>query len=134
MAARKNYVNNKDLLIELRKLVETGVHSERLHLMFYEMAKRIRFKWPQNRYSDDMISTAYLKCLNVAEKFDLERTQAFSYFTTVIHNCYLDFMYDEKKQNMVKDKALDIFTTEFISKHGIRLVQYEKSRLNKAAE
>jgi DNA-directed RNA polymerase specialized sigma subunit len=128
---RKKYVTNTELKLELTKLSETGVHSEKLHLMFYEMAKRIRTKWRQNMYSEDMVSSAYVKCLNVAEKFDLTRPNAFSYFTTVIHNFYLDFMYGEKKQRRIKDKALDIYASEFHNVHGIRLTQYDESAKNK---
>lgn len=128
---RKKYVTNAELKVELTKLAETGIHSEKLHLMFFEMAKRIRTKWRQNMYSEDMVSSAYVKCLNVATKFDLTRENAFSYFTTVIHNFYLDFMYGEKKQRRIKDKALDIYACEFQTSHGIRLTQYDESLKNK---
>lgn len=108
MTSRKNYVNNKDLLKEIKSCRDCGEISENLHMMFWEMSNRIISRPRFNRYTvdwkEDMISTAYIKCIDIYHKFDLERTNPFSYFTTVISNCFLDYAGYECKQKKIKDK------------------------------
>lgn len=108
MHKKKNYVNNKSLLEKIIEFHSTGVISEELHMMFWEMCNRIIGRSRFNRYTqdwrEDMVSDAYVKCLVVVLKFDLERTNPFAYFTTVISNCFLDYIGNESKQRDIKER------------------------------
>ena len=89
-----NYVENAELYKELSKLHRTGVHSEKLHLMLYMIAERNSLlpRFSSYTWIDDMVSDAYLKCLNVAHKFKLHKKNPFSYFTTGVRNYFWDFL------------------------------------------
>ena len=110
-----NYVNNKELLKEILGFYETDFISEKLHLMFYEMCKRIITRPRYNRYTpeyrEEMISESYLKCLEVLlrKTFNPEKSNAFSYFTSVISNMAIDVAKGEKRQFDIKDRITEIY-------------------------
>lgn len=97
---KQKYVSNKDLKAEITQFKKTGEISEDLHKMLYEMAKGIGRKPNFCNYTwiQDMMSDAYLKCLIVLDKFDNSRPNAFGYFSTVIHNFFLDVIGKEKRK------------------------------------
>ena len=116
----KNYINNETLLEELRNHSTSGIVSEALHLMIYEMCGKIINRPRFNRYTkewkEDMIHNAYIKAITVISnnKFDMNKENAFSYFTTVINNSFIDLLILERKENVKKDNLkqyLDIDTT-----------------------
>lgn len=91
---KKNYVNNITLREELIKHFETEIISDKLHFIILDMCKRIGSKpnFCNYTYIQDMIFDAYTKCIGVIsrKKFNIERQNAFAYFTTVIHNSFTD--------------------------------------------
>ena len=89
--------------------------------MFFKMAEQIATKACFSNYTwiDDMTSDSYLKCLEVAKKFDLERTNPFAYFTTVIHNFFLDVIAGEKKQKAMKERLRDEYNEGVYIRYGI---------------
>jgi len=127
----KYYVNNKELLPELAVVQETGEIPEKLHLMFYDMAKKIGTKPRFSGYTwiDDMISDAYLKCCVVAHKFNSETTQnPFGYFTSVIINHFWDALNGENKQKKIKEKFRDNQISMIYHRYGIQFNVGKKSR------
>ena len=117
----KYYVNNSQMLNELAIYGKTGVITEELHLMFYEMAKRIGTKARFSGYTwiDDMISDAYLKCCTIVKKFDLDRTNPYGYFTTVIMHYFWDALAGEHKQKKIKDRLRDDQISQIYYRYGI---------------
>ncbi len=123
MKKRVNYINNKDLLKELINLKETNKASDELHFMFYEMCKGIASKprFFMYTWKEDMIVDAYLRCIKYASKFDVNRDNPFSYFTTVIHNCYFKYREVEMKYQNSKWVELSNHLNTLEHEHGITL-------------
>lgn len=121
MSKKKNYVNNKSLRGELIKHYETGKISDELHFMILKMCERIGTKpnFCNYTYIKDMISDAYLKCINVINngKFDIQRKNAYGYFTTVIHNCFLDILGKEKRHVNTRDNLKEFVYSEVCSRY-----------------
>jgi len=109
------------MIAELKRFKKTGILSERLHLIFYEMAENIGTKGRFSGYTwiEDMVSDAYLKCLTVAQKFDTNRTNPFGYFTTVIIHYFWDALAGEKKQKNIKDRLRDDQISQLYHRYGI---------------
>jgi hypothetical protein len=123
MPKKKNhYIDNEEMLQELISFKENGTLSENLHLMFYEMAKKIGTKPRFSGYTwiEDMVSDAYLKCCNVAHKFDPDKTQnPFGYFSTVIIHYFWDALQGEDKQKKVKERLRDEQLAMIYYRYGI---------------
>ena len=117
----KYYVKNKDMYEALVRREETGEIGEDLHHMFYKMANSIATKPRFCRYPwiEDMTSDAYLKCCIVAEKFDLERTNPFGYFTTVIIHFFWDALQGENKQKNIKERMREDQISQIYHRYGI---------------
>lgn len=117
----KYYVTNKELLVEIKLFKESGVISEKLHLMFFKMASQIGTKARFSGYTwiEDMISDAYLKCCNVAHKFDDAQTNPFGYFTTVIIHYFWDALASENKQKNIKERLRDEQVNQLFTRYGI---------------
>jgi hypothetical protein len=64
-----------------------------------------------NRYTpewkEDMIGNAYVKCITIVSRgrYDMEKENPFSYFTTVIRNCFKDHGLYERKQKLIKERV-----------------------------
>lgn len=106
---RINYVEKEYFLKQLKILKKTKILTEELHLIFYNIAKRYSSINSFRNYSfrEDMIQEAYINCVKVAHKFDIEnRDNPFAYFTTVIHRNFLNYLNKEKIQQEKKWIAL----------------------------
>ena len=123
MKKKTNYVNNEALIDEIKKYRSTNEISHELHIMFYEMAKRIARKgnWIGYTWNLDMITEAYLSCISALDKIDIERKSlnAFSYFTTVIHYRMIDFIKYEHKQRDIKQRNLDNYYDSLLEEFDI---------------
>lgn len=126
VVARDNsvhYVNNETLLRLLREYKSSTFIPNDLHTLFYEMATRICSK-PRFRgytYTEDMISDAYIRCIDNAHKFDTEKDNPFSYFTTVIFNSFYQFLIRETKETHKKIRLQEQLFEEYQREHGIQL-------------
>lgn len=116
MPRRANrYVDNEEMYREIIEFTETGVVSETLHMIIWKMCNHIINRPRFNRYSvawkEDMKSSAYVKCITVITemKYKTDRTNPFSYFTTVISNCFLDHTVAEKKQKRIRNKLCRMY-------------------------
>jgi hypothetical protein len=127
----KYYVKNRDMYEALVLMKETGVIGEDLHLMFYKMAKAVGTKPRFSGYTwiEDMVSDAYLKCCNVAGKFDLEKKNPFGYFTTVIIHYFWDALQGENKQKNIKARIRDEQISQIYHRYGIMFKVGEKLQL-----
>jgi DNA-directed RNA polymerase specialized sigma24 family protein len=85
------------------------------------MAKSIGTKPRFSGYTwiEDMVSDAYLKCCIVAAKFDIERTNPFGYFTTVIIHYFWDALQGENKQKNIKARIRDEQISQIYHRYGI---------------
>lgn len=118
---REHYLKNEDLLAELKILERTGKRTDKLHVMFYQLATRIGSKASFRGYTyiDDMISYAYERCITKADRFDTSRDNPFSYFTTVVTNTFLRFIEKEKNYQKKKWSELASLETEMCHQYGI---------------
>lgn len=121
---KKNYVDKEELLTELKLLKTTGAISNKLHLMFYDIAKNYAHinKFRNYSFIEDMVVEGYINCVLVADKYDTEAgTSAFSYFTTTIHRNFLKFIIREGKQQKRKWKELKIVYEQYQIDNNIKL-------------
>jgi hypothetical protein len=92
-----HYVRNADLLPAVIEAKAKGEVTERLIKMVWMIADRYSKKGSFVNYSfrADMVSSA-------VEKYD----NPFAFYTTAIHNSFLQFIANEKKQQNIRDKLL----------------------------
>lgn len=58
-------------------------------------------------FREDMVSAAMMNLCNNALKFDpAKSSNPFSFYTTAIHNSFLQYMADEKKHRLIRDTLL----------------------------
>lgn len=102
------YIRNKDLLHELKKYKESGVIEEKLGLMIRQIAINYsnRGNFASYTWKEDMVSDAILICFKYMNNFDPEKQKnpnPFSYFTTIIHNAFVNYIKKQKKHSDIKD-------------------------------
>jgi DNA-directed RNA polymerase specialized sigma24 family protein len=85
-------------------------------MMFFKLAEKIGKKasWNKYQYTIDMIQAGYLKCIEKIDKFTLDRPNAFAYFTTIVHNIFIDYIKKENKQKEIKVKLVE----DYLEKYG----------------
>lgn len=66
----------------------------------------LKGNWRGYTYIDEMKSEARLNCVKYAHNFDVDRGNAFAYFTQYVHNSFLQVLANEKKQANIKFKAI----------------------------
>ncbi len=58
-------------------------------------------------YKIEMISSGILACVSALHKFDSEKSEnAFAYYTSIIHNAFIQILNKEKKQQNIRDELL----------------------------
>ena len=105
---RKHYVKNKDLLPEIIEYKKTGNISEYLGEMIFTIAKNYASKGSFSGYTwkEDMISEAVLTVIKYMHNFDPKKQKypnPFAYFTTIIHNAFINYIRKQKKHSKIKD-------------------------------
>lgn len=104
-----HYVRNADLLPAVIEAKQLGRVTDKLIMMIRIIAERYSRKSNFGGYSfrEDMVSAAVENLCKNALKFDAEKyTNPFSFYTTAIHNSFLQYMADEKKQRNIRDRLL----------------------------
>lgn len=102
-----HYVRNADLLPAVIAAKEKGVVTKELIVMIRLIANNYSKKWRFANYSyrEDMVSVAVENLCKNALKFDTEKySNPFSYYTSAIHNSFLQYMSEEKKHRLLRDK------------------------------
>jgi len=112
-----NYINNENLLAEIKIYSETEVQTEELGRMLLLLAKRYSSRGSFAGYSwkEDMVCEAVLTCLRYMHNFDvnIEKPNPFAYFSRIIHNSFLNYISKQKKHSQIKDicyKNIDFIT------------------------
>jgi hypothetical protein len=86
MARKKHYLNNKDLLEEIRKSKEQGKLTDNAVKMFMLLSERIisRLPYANDYLREEALSGARLDLLMYWDRFDeAKSTNAFSYYSQV---------------------------------------------------
>jgi hypothetical protein len=108
-STKGHYVTNAVLLpavIEAKGLLKV---TDKLIRMIQMIAERYSRKANFIGYSfrEDMVSAAVMNLCNNALKFNPEKSaNPFSFYTTAIHNSFLQYMADEKKHRNIRDALL----------------------------
>ena len=115
------FINNKELTELIKEYHDKGYIPERLHILLYNLSKNIGSKanWKNYTWIDDMISDAYLKCLIKIDKFDTEKGNAFSYFTTIIFHFFIDVVKKYKKSTEILEKMKEQHIQRMEMEHNV---------------
>jgi hypothetical protein len=108
-STRGHYVTNGVLLPAVLEAKEENVVTEKLIRMIQMIAERYSRKSNFVNYSfrEDMVSAAVMNLCNNALKFNPEKSDnPFSFYTTAIHNSFLQYIADEKKHRQIRDQLL----------------------------
>lgn len=103
------YVNNAVLLPAVINAKSLAIVTPELISMIKLIAERYSRKSNFIGYSfrEDMVSAAVANLCNTALKFDPERySNPFAYYTSAIHNSFLQYMADEKKHRNIRDALI----------------------------
>lgn len=109
---KKNYLNNADLLAETIKSQKEGQMTNELAKMLMLLCDRYRSSRTGNftryTYFDEMKSAAIENLVkNAWHKFDIENySNPFAYFTSCVHNSYIQYLKYEKKHRNIRDSLL----------------------------
>lgn len=108
---KKNFVNNGDLLAETIKSQEEGEMTDKLAAMLVKMCQRYtsssKGHFINYSYLEDMRSYALVNLVTAWAKFKPKKSSnAFAFYTQCIHNSYLQFLKQEKKQRNIRDELL----------------------------
>lgn len=104
-----DYISSEELFNEVMKCQAEGRVSDKLGQMFLTLATRYGTKPNFSGYSylDEMISSGVVACIASLHKFNAEKsTNAFAYYTQVIHTSFLQVLNKEKKHQMIRDKSM----------------------------
>lgn len=107
--AKKQYIKNKELYEEVVRCKQTGQMSDLLARAFIQIAERYSTKpnFIAYTYREDMVGEAIVQLCKGWDKFNPEKTtNAFSYYTQITHNAFIQFLNKERKQRNVRDELL----------------------------
>lgn len=114
MKRKKNYVNNKELYSNICGWITDGrpkpIYKD-IVFDILEMIERISTKKNFRDYPflDDMKGEAMLHCVKALKTYKEEKDNPYGYFTTCIHNAFVQIIKKEKKYvdfkfHLVQDK------------------------------
>lgn len=128
---RKNYIDKKVMYESLVSYKDTGVISDELHLMLFDMAKRVASKYRFYSYTwkEDMITDAYLRCIKYIGSYDTTKKNPFGYFTTIIHHTFFAYRTKEMKYQYKKWDELSKLISNLEHEHNITLSLPEDIKL-----
>lgn len=110
---KKNYINNKDLLAEIKLSKERGEMTDKFARMMVLLTKRYASQgsYASYTYNDDMQSYALLTICRVWDSFDPKKSNnPFAYFTQTIKRAFWQYMQKEETHRDIRD--------EILMKHG----------------
>jgi len=105
----EGYLSNKEMFTELMRCQEIGRVSDKLGKMYMILARRYASKpnFSGYSYKDEMISSGVVACVNALMKFNSERSDnPFAYYTSIVHNAFMQILNKEKKQQNIRDELL----------------------------
>lgn len=104
MTKKKNYIDPKKFYNEVIYSQELGYVTEELGKMFMTLAERNvnHRNFVRYPYREDLISVGVLACMKAINKFDPSvGSNAFAFFTTVIHNDLKQYIKREYNQQNI---------------------------------
>ena len=104
-----NYLNNKDILVEVKKSREKGEMTPKLANMLTLLCNRYskRANFINYPYNDDMQSYAMLMLVRTWKSFDPEKgSNPFAFFTQCIKHSFIQYLNQEKRQRNIRDQLL----------------------------
>jgi len=104
-----HYITNATLLPEVVRAKKLNRVTPELAEMLMMITQRYSFKASFAGYSfrEDMVSFALINLCANALKFDTEKySNPFAYYTTAIHNSFLQYLADEKKHRDIRDELI----------------------------
>ena len=107
--SKGHYVTNATLLPEVVRAQQLGRVTNELAEMLMTIATRYSYKSNFGGYSfrDDMVSFALVNLCANALKFNPEKSNnPFSYYTSAIHNSFLQFIASERDHRDIRDKLM----------------------------
>lgn len=105
----KKYLNNKDLLIEIKKSKEQGRMTNELAKMLQLLCHRYGSKgnYINYTYNEDMQAYAMMMLCKTWASFDAEKSNnPFAFYTQCIKHSFSQFLNSEKKQRDIRDAVL----------------------------
>lgn len=105
----KNYLNNADLLAQLKLSHAQDRLTEEMGHMFMSLTKRYASipRFSGYSYNDEMQSFALLTLAKVWRGFDASKyNNPFAYFTQVVHNAFHQLDNQERRQRDIRDAIL----------------------------
>jgi len=110
MSSKKNYVNNKDLLSEIKIYKDSGVMSEKLGEMILEIANNFssRGSFAGYTWRDDLVADGVLTCVKYLKNFDhTKSSNPFSYITQICYHAFLNYIKTQNKHSEIKASLYD---------------------------
>ena len=108
-AGRIIYLNNKELLAELKISNENGKMTDALAKMLQKLCARYstRGNFANYTYLDDMQSYAMMMIVRTWKSFDATKgSNPFAFFTQCIKNSFIQYLNQEKKHRDVRDMLI----------------------------
>ena len=106
----KNYLNNKDMLAELRRCHEQGKMTDEFAKMIMLLADRYGSKFEYSDYSphiEDMKAMAVMNVVRAWRSFNPEKSNnPFAYFTQAVKHTFWQYVSQEKKHRLNRDALL----------------------------
>lgn len=105
---KKNYLNNADMLAELRRCHEQNKLTEEMGKMFISLVTRYASipRFSGYSYNEDMRSLALLTLTEKWSKFNMEYSNPFAYYTQIVHNAFHQLDNSERRQRDIRDAVL----------------------------
>lgn len=107
---KKNYLNNKDMMAQLRLCHEQDKMTDEFAKMIMLLAERYGSRYEYSDYSphiEDMKAVAVTNVVRAWRSFDLERyNNPFAYFTQAIKHTFWQYVSQEKKHRLNRDTIL----------------------------
>lgn len=105
----KLYLNNKDLLAEVKRSKRKGEMSDKLARMLQMLCNRYAKKgnFINYTYNDDMQAYAMMMLVRTWNSFKPEKSSnPFAFFTQCIKNSFIQYLNQEKRQRNIRDLVL----------------------------
>lgn len=105
----KLYLNNKDLLAEVKRSKRKGEMSDKLARMLQMLCSRYAKKgnFINYTYNEDMQSYAMMMLVRTWNSFNPEKSSnPFAFFTQCIKNSFIQYLNQEKRQRNIRDLVL----------------------------
>lgn len=107
---KKNYLNNKDMLAELRRCHEAEKMTDEFAKMIMLLADRYGSRYEYSDYSphiEDMKAVAVMNVVRAWRSFDPEKSNnPFAYFTQAVKHTFWQYVSQEKKHRLNRDALL----------------------------